>query len=131
MTNQRLKDSSLKTTLNIGLENNPDFREYAVTNSISNIVGKLWHIGDVSACRLVTGQWDGKPERTLVVEFSSVRGDWLCLETNIEDLCEVLSQECIAYISEHTDTEGLIYSVDAQEAGRDELEFDYDFFETV
>lgn len=128
MSNPRLKNTALKTTLNIGLENNALFGEHSITRSISRIIEKLLILGDVSAFRLVTGEWDGKPERTLVVEFSSIRMEWLSLELEIENLCDVFTQDAIAYVSEHADSEGLIYSFDAVDNGRDEFEFCSDYF---
>jgi len=118
----------MKTTLNIGLENNVLFRDYAITESIATIIGKLEVIGDVSAFRLIEGEWQGETERTLVVEFSSVRMEWLCLESEIEHLCSVFTQKAISYHSEHTDTVGLIYSARELERTHNWQGFDFDFF---
>lgn len=119
----------MKTTLNIGLENNAHFRDYAVTDSVSTIISQLRQLGDVVAFRIVTSEWEGNPERTLVVELGEVRMGWICFEIELEHLCDVFTQQCIAYRSEHNDMESLVYGISCDDMPEEERhEFDPRYF---
>ena len=119
----------MKTTLNIGLENNTLVDESDISRSVERIVDNLlWVIGNVSNYRVELGEYDGEPERTLIVELDSVRVPRICLDAEIQRLCDEMSQECIAYVSEHVDHSNLVYSSEMIKSGLDTLEFNSDYF---
>lgn len=86
------KHESMKLILNIGLENNPrtklDILRH-LTNVPYNHSRTLDH-------KEVNSTYNGQPERTLVVSFDCNHASIGTIITNIEHLCTLLNQECIA-----------------------------------
>ena len=127
-----------KTTLNIGLENNCKYN--GTSESVSEIVKSLSVIGSVDTYRVDVGEYDGKPEKTMIVVFDSINDsfaylhgdnmlDVISFEVKLERLCNDLTQECISYSSEHINCDGLVYCTSmATDDTVDRYEFDPKYF---
>jgi hypothetical protein len=91
-------------TMNIGLENNP-FKANVIPFMVAKKIGNLNRI----ASRVNVGEWDGKPERTIVLSFE-------CNKSNAEmvsiitDLCVQFTQDAIPFKS--SDYTALVYNPD-------------------
>lgn len=73
---------------NIGLENNP----MTETQVLDALHDKYMF---VTAHKIAVGMYDGKPERTLIVEVVTSLND---VDLAVQMLCEEMTQECIAYM---------------------------------
>jgi hypothetical protein len=91
----------MKHALNIGLENNPE--------TVENIVTTLRVLLDVNLLfRVDIGEYEGKPERTLVVLLNPPNDNML--KDIIGYLASALTQECIAIYNYNDSSGQLVYS---------------------
>ena len=104
-------------TLNIGLENNA----YSV-EEITSILQKKLGILTYLKTRIHSGQWNSKPERTLIVQFDSAHA-YSFIIALIEELCEIFTQEAIAVKSGHYGV--LVYN---QNFAGEKFTFDNQYF---
>lgn len=75
-------------TLNIGLENNP-----LTVDQILDIISNRT-AGATIFNRLHLGEYNGNPERTLIVNFNSYKSTFAMVHF-VEELCNICTQECI------------------------------------
>ena len=80
----------MEAVLNIGLENNPKGPE-----GVLEVIEALFSFTELAESRVEMGEFNGNPERTLIVELDSRLGVE-SLRLNIELLCDILTQESIA-----------------------------------
>lgn len=77
----------MRLTLNIGLNKNT--REATLASLLQR--------GFVTyGMRVATGEWQGKPEETLVVECAHVCNDMPCVRFMLESVAMDCGQECVA-----------------------------------
>jgi len=112
----------MKTTWNIGLNNNP----YTATLIIDAITTAFPHNeGYIVAYREHMGEWEGKPEPTLVIEVIG--------EQDAESMVALTKMMCIAFtqdaIAVRNDGDGhLVYR---PEFTGDRYEFNSEFFHVI
>lgn len=103
--------------LNVGLENNP-FNRY---ETVELLLMRLGYLTEVDA-RTEVGEWEGKPERTLVVRFESSHKLSYLIKM-VEDLAGMTNQDAIAI-------KGVTYGLLVYRAGftGKEMAYDNEFF---
>jgi len=82
-------DITDRLVLNLGLENNP--------LDVQGCLDLLSEFGTIENSRVEIGEWEGKPERTLVVAISNVDLWSWELVADVRKLATKTTQDCIAF----------------------------------
>ena len=108
-----------KIIFNLGLENN--------VKNANECLKLLTGWGDIVSSKIVVGQYDGKPEKTLVAETDSI---WFPIDdmiSSVRTLAKTTTQECIAFKIDQEDNGNWVGYVIGQNAS-DDMGFNSDYF---
>ena len=109
-------------TFNLGLENNP----YNANQCVELLDG----FGELIDCGVVMGEYEGKPERTLVAVFDSVFFPEEDLVSEVRCLARKTTQDCIAFTVDYYQ-DGNVRGYVLGKMKEDDIKFDSQYFKTL